>query len=119
MRSREWYQRGRGCARAVSLPPPRRYHWTLRRAEDDSLPQDAVMDPSSDSPAEPLVSVVMPCLNEARAVGICVEKARRALAAMGVRGEVAGVDHGSSGGPPEIAARARAPGGPERRRRRA
>src|SRR5207249_8705740 len=80
MRSREWYQRGRGCARAVSLPPPRRYHWTLRRAEDDSLPQDAVMDPSPDSPAEPLVSVVMPCLNEARAVGICVEKARRALA---------------------------------------
>src|SRR5205807_9367273 len=116
MRSREWYQRGRGCARAVSLPPPRRYHWTLRRAEDDSLPQDAVMGPSSDSPAEPLVSVVMPCLNEARAVGICVEKARRALAAMGVRGEVVVVDNGSSDGSPEIAARAGARGVHERRR---
>src|SRR5438034_4204336 len=116
MRSREWYQRGRGCARAVSLPPPRRYHWTLRRAEDDSLPQDAVMDPSPDSPAEPLVSVVMPCLNEARAVGICVEKARRALAAMGVRGEVVVVDNGSSDGSPEIAARAGARVVAERRR---
>src|SRR5438270_867651 len=116
MRSREWYQRGRGCARAVSLPPPRRYHWTLRRAEDDSLPQDAVMDPSPDSPAEPLVSVVMPCLNEARAVGICVEKARRALAAMGVRGEVVVVDNGSSDGSPEIAARAGARVVHERRR---
>jgi len=88
----------------------------LRRAEDDSLPQDAVMDPSPDSPAEPLVSVVMPCLNEARAVGICVEKARRALAAMGVRGEVVVVDNGSSDGSPEIAARAGARVVHERRR---
>src|SRR5437773_12127629 len=107
MGSREWYQRGRGCARAVSLPPPRRYHWTLRRAEDDSLPQDAVMDPPPDSPAEPLVSVVMPCLNEARAVGICVEKARRALAAASARGEGVVVDNGPRDGSPDIAARAR------------
>src|SRR2546421_11142741 len=118
MRSREWYQRGRGCARAVSLPPPRRYHWTLRRAEDDSLPQDAVMDPSPDSPAEPLVSVAMPCLNAARAVGICVEKARRALAAMGVRGAGAGADNGSRAGAPEGAAGARAQAAQGRRRSR-
>src|SRR5437667_6020734 len=58
----------------------------------------------------------MPCLNEARAVGICVEKARRALAAMGVRGEVVVVDNGSSDGSPEIAARAGARVVHERRR---
>src|SRR2546430_15396059 len=115
MRSREWYQRGRGCARAVSLPPPRRYHWTLRRAEDDSLPQDAVMDPSPDSPAEPLVSVVMPCLNEARAVGICVGKARRAPAAMGVRGEGGVGANGSTVRPPGLVAPAGAPRALQRR----
>ncbi len=62
------------------------------------------------------MSVVMPCLNEARAVGICVEKARRALAAMGVRGEVVVVDNGSSDGSAEIAARAGARVVHERRR---
>src|SRR5437667_1562976 len=48
----------------------------------------------------------MPCLNEAGGVGICVERARRALAAMGVRGEVVVVDNGSTDRSPEIAARA-------------
>ena len=71
---------------------------------------------SSDPPGEVVVSVVMPCLNEARGVGICVEKARRALAAMGVRGEVVVVDNGSSDGSPEIAARAGARVVHERRR---
>jgi glycosyltransferase involved in cell wall biosynthesis len=48
----------------------------------------------------------MPCLNEADGVGICVEKALRALAAMGVTGEVVVVDNGSTDGSAEIAARA-------------
>jgi glycosyltransferase involved in cell wall biosynthesis len=58
------------------------------------------------SEPEPLVSVVMPCLDEAAGVGRCVEKARRALAAMGVPGEVVVVDNGSTDGSPEIAAAA-------------
>src|SRR5438105_14374585 len=58
----------------------------------------------------------MPCVNGARAVGICVAKAGRALAAMGVRGEVVVVDNGSSDGSPEIAARAGARVVHERRR---
>jgi hypothetical protein len=53
--------------------------------------------------AEPEVSVVMPCLNEARTVGRCVEKARRSLEAMGVAGEVIVADNGSSDGSQEIA----------------
>jgi hypothetical protein len=49
------------------------------------------------------VSVVMPCLNEARTVGRCVDKAVAALQKMGVRGEVIVADNGSSDGSPAIA----------------
>jgi glycosyltransferase involved in cell wall biosynthesis len=49
------------------------------------------------------VSVVMPCLNEARTVGRCVAKAVTALQKMGVRGEVIVADNGSSDGSPAIA----------------
>lgn len=44
----------------------------------------------------PQVSVVMPCLNEARTVGRCVDKARRELDRLGVRGEVIVADNGST-----------------------
>jgi glycosyltransferase involved in cell wall biosynthesis len=54
----------------------------------------------------PVVSVVMPCLNEANGVGRCVEKATRALQGMGIAGEVIVVDNGSTDDSPEIAARA-------------
>jgi hypothetical protein len=49
------------------------------------------------------VSVVMPCLDEARTVGVCIDKARAALAALGVRGEVIVADNGSSDGSPDVA----------------
>src|SRR5262249_9995667 len=45
----------------------------------------------------------MPCLNEARTVGVCVAKARAALDALGVAGEVVVADNGSSDGSPAIA----------------
>ena len=49
------------------------------------------------------VSVVMPCLNEARTVGRCVDKALQALGEMGIPGEVVVADNGSTDGSPEIA----------------
>jgi glycosyltransferase involved in cell wall biosynthesis len=49
------------------------------------------------------VSVVMPCLNEARTVGRCIDKAVRALQEMGIAGEVVIADNGSSDGSPAIA----------------
>lgn len=52
------------------------------------------------------VSVVLPCLNEAKTVGQCVEKALRAFEASGLRGEVVVSDNGSTDGSQEIAARA-------------
>ena len=45
---------------------------------------------------EPLVSVVIPCLNEAETIATCVRKARRAMERDGLRGEVIVVDNGSS-----------------------
>jgi glycosyltransferase involved in cell wall biosynthesis len=52
------------------------------------------------------VSVVMPCLNEAETVGVCVAKARACLEKLGVRGEVIVADNGSSDGSPRLAAEA-------------
>jgi hypothetical protein len=48
--------------------------------------------------APPLVSVVMPCLNEAETVGRCVEEARAVLLAAGLAGEVLVADNGSTDG---------------------
>lgn len=49
------------------------------------------------------VSVVMPCLNEHETVGVCVEKALRALADAGIYGEVIVADNGSTDGSIQIA----------------
>ena len=79
--------------------------------------QPAVQQDVEAQPTEPIdVSVVMPCLDEAEGVGLCVEKALRTLAEMGVRGEVVVVDNGSTDGSPEIAEAAGARVVHERRR---
>ncbi|MEM8667593.1 MAG: glycosyltransferase [Planctomycetota bacterium] len=49
------------------------------------------------------LSVVMPCLNEADTVGICVEKAIRSMAENGIRGEVVIADNGSTDDSKQIA----------------
>ncbi|HZS57736.1 MAG TPA: glycosyltransferase family 2 protein [Gemmatimonadaceae bacterium] len=49
------------------------------------------------------VSVVMPCLNEAETVGECVARARAALSAHGIDGEVLVADNGSTDGSQAIA----------------
>jgi uncharacterized membrane protein YidH (DUF202 family) len=50
------------------------------------------------------LSIVMPCLNEARTVATCVTKARQWLEAQGVRGEILVADNGSTDGSQAIAA---------------
>jgi len=51
------------------------------------------------------VSVVMPCLNEAETLGVCIEKAQRALRDAGISGEVVVADNGSTDGSQAIAER--------------
>src|SRR4051812_23914841 len=68
----------------------------------------AAVEPRPDSSAEsaPLISVVIPCLDEAESIAECVAKARRGIANSGLAGEVLVVDNGSTDGTPELAAAA-------------
>jgi glycosyltransferase involved in cell wall biosynthesis len=50
------------------------------------------------------LTVVMPCLNEAETLAVCVDKALAALAANGISGEVVVADNGSTDGSQAIAA---------------
>ena len=54
---------------------------------------------------EPLVSVVMPCLNEEEAIGPCIEKIQRTFAASGIDGEIVVCDNGSTDASVAIAER--------------
>ena len=45
---------------------------------------------------EPLVSVVMPCLNEEAAIGPCIEKIHRTFAQSAIEGEIVVCDNGST-----------------------
>jgi glycosyltransferase involved in cell wall biosynthesis len=56
-----------------------------------------------DSPPE--ISVVMPCLNEAETLPVCIEKLQRTFRDHGIRGEVIVADNGSSDGSVTIADR--------------
>ena len=55
-----------------------------------------VGEPSIQHALEVEVSAVIPCLNEARTIGICIQKALSSFSALGIRGEVVVVDNGSS-----------------------
>jgi hypothetical protein len=65
---------------------------------------DPRWDPSTKPELD--VSVVMPCLNEAESVGICVAKAFEGIRIAGLVGEVVVVDNGSRDGSAEIARKA-------------
>jgi glycosyltransferase involved in cell wall biosynthesis len=49
------------------------------------------------------LTILMPCLNEAETVAMCVRKARGFLDRTGIEGEVLVADNGSSDGSPELA----------------
>lgn len=57
-------------------------------------------------PKKLLVSVVMPCLNEEKTVGLCVARALSAMDRAGVNGEVVVSDNGSSDDSVEVAEKA-------------
>jgi glycosyltransferase involved in cell wall biosynthesis len=51
----------------------------------------------------PELTVVMPCLNEARTIGTCIQKALGSFERLGIAGEVVVADNGSTDGSQEIA----------------
>jgi glycosyltransferase involved in cell wall biosynthesis len=53
--------------------------------------------------ADPEVSVVIPCLNEADTLKTCIKKATRAFRSHNIRGEIIVADNGSTDGSKEIA----------------
>jgi glycosyltransferase involved in cell wall biosynthesis len=61
------------------------------------------MTPGLDGDVE--FSIVMPCLNEAETLAVCIQKAQRSLDEHHVVGEIIVADNGSSDGSREIAAR--------------
>src|SRR5690242_18428194 len=66
--------------------------------------QASVVAPRTHSAKALELSIVLPCLNEAETVGICVRKAVDALRSSGIVGEVIVADNGSSDGSQQIAA---------------
>ena len=57
-----------------------------------------------EAPTNPEVTLVMPCLNEARSLGACIREAAEAMARAGIAGEILIADNGSTDGSPAIAA---------------
>ena len=65
-----------------------------------SRPSGAVLGPSA---AAIEVSVVMPCLNEADTLAVCIQKAQRAFQEHRINGEIVVADNGSTDGSQAIA----------------
>lgn len=78
--------------------------------QNPSQPVDqALSDPAASQTVESpqlQVSVVIPCLDEAASIEVCVTEARKAIQAGGYAGEVIVVDNASTDGSAELAARA-------------
>lgn len=82
-----------------AVPSEHRYPEAKAKAEVEARQPDP---PKIDDAAIEL-SIVMPCLNEARTVGPCIAKARSFLQRAGVVGEVVIADNGSTDGSMELA----------------
>lgn len=72
-------------------------------AEKEQIKFAEMVAQQDSSPIE--LSLVMPCLNEAQTLEVCVRKAQEALRAHGIAGEVVIGDNGSTDGSQELARR--------------
>ena len=67
----------------------------------DNLTRSGVVDASRSE--QPELTILMPCLNEAETLAVCIQKARSFLDRSGVHGEIVVADNGSTDGSQEIA----------------
>jgi glycosyltransferase involved in cell wall biosynthesis len=65
--------------------------------------QPQVADAGPEAAVE--ISIVMPCLNEAETLAVCIEKAQQSLRELNCAGEIIVADNGSADGSQQIAAR--------------
>src|SRR3984893_7757143 len=72
-----------------------------RSANQDE--SEAVALAEHDHPVQPELSILMPCLNEARTLASCIKKAQLFLKLQSVSGEIVVADNGSTDGSIEIA----------------
>jgi glycosyltransferase involved in cell wall biosynthesis len=79
---------------------------TTERMQPTVAVPGAAQPSAADPSRPPLVSVVIPCLNEAETIEECVTRARKALADNDIPGEVIVSDNGSDDGSPELATEA-------------
>ena len=68
-----------------------------------AAPAAALLAATSEQVEQVELSVVLPCLNEAETLAVCVDKATQSLRRLGVVGEVVVADNGSTDGSQEIA----------------
>jgi glycosyltransferase involved in cell wall biosynthesis len=74
----------------------------VRAAEDaNTVTVESTAQETADG--RPELTVVMPCLNEARTIGICIRKAQESFERIGISGEVVVADNGSTDGSRQIA----------------
>lgn len=76
---------------------------TMAEKSDFAAVQTDLGSPRADEAGAPVVSAIIPCLNEERTLGICIRKALDVFAKRGVTGEVVVGDNGSSDRSVEIA----------------
>ncbi|HEY4119142.1 MAG TPA: glycosyltransferase family 2 protein [Byssovorax sp.] len=76
---------------------------TAKAPESSKRERDATTTSADAAPHDLELSVVIPCLNEADTIAVCVEKALRAMREHDIAGEVVIGDNGSTDGSQDIA----------------
>ena len=71
----------------------------------DSATAVSIITEAAGDPDSLELSVVMPCLNEAETLEVCIAKARRALSELNIAGEIIVADNGSTDGSQAMAER--------------
>ena len=75
----------------------------MRTADESNTVTAAEKAETVEPSLQPELTVVMPCLNEAQTIGICIRKAQESFARIGIEGEVVIADNGSTDGSQQIA----------------